>query len=109
MINEDALYVRIGAQLKAIRTNSSNRQLTQEKLASIVGLERTSITNIEAGKQRLPLHVLYELCNALGVEVSEVLPPYNSIADSPQKEAVQIGDKSLELTSQIANLVRAAK
>jgi transcriptional regulator with XRE-family HTH domain len=108
MINENALYERIGAQLKAIRTNSSSRQLTQEKLAAIVGLERTSITNIEAGKQRVPLHILYELCNALGVEISEVLPGYSSIADRPQEEMMQIGDKSHNLTRQIADLVRTA-
>jgi len=108
MMNEKALYESIGQNLKALRTSPSGRQLTQEKLAEMVGLERTSITNIEAGNQRVSLHVLYELCNALGVEIMEVLPPYSKISEQPPQETVVIGSESYNLTPQIAALVREA-
>jgi len=108
MMNEKALYESIGNKLKAIRTSPSGRQLTQEKLAVMVGLERTSITNIEAGNQRVPLHVLYELCNALGVEVTEVLPPYSEISEQPPEETVEVGGMSYNVNAQIAALVREA-
>lgn len=106
MIDESALYVQIGNLLKSIRTNPAGRQLTQAKLADLVGLERTSITNIESGKQRVPLHVLYELCNALGVEISEVLPRYKSVSQSLQQEEILIGDTSVTIPKKLADLIR---
>ncbi len=109
MINEDALYEQIGKRLKTLRLGDKNRQLTQEKLADSVSLERTSITNIEAGKQRVPLHVLYELCNALNIEISEVLPRYSEISVEPKPETVTLGDLSYSVSSQIADLVRTTK
>lgn len=106
MINEKALYASIGKKLKAIRTSPSGRRYTQEKLASLVSLERTSITNIEAGNQKVPLHVLYELCNALGVEITEVLPSYSDVAERKAEETVTLGGESYHVSAQIAALVR---
>lgn len=106
MINENQLYAIIGKRLKAIRTAPTGRQYTQEKLASLVNLERTSITNIEAGNQKVSLHVLYELCNALGVKITEILPQYKEVSDQPIIETVVIGGEAYSLNSQIATLVR---
>lgn len=108
MINEKALYAGIGKRLKAIRTASSGRHYTQERLASLVNLERTSISNIEAGNQRVPLHVLYELCNSLGVEITEVLPSYEEISEQRETEIVMLGGESYDVNPQIAALVREA-
>lgn len=108
MINEKALYASIGKKLKAIRTAPSGRQLTQEKLASLVNLERTSITNIEAGNQKVPLHVLYEMCRVLGVEISEVLPSYTEVSEQKAEETVTVGGESYNVNPQIAALVREA-
>lgn len=109
MINEAELYKQIGARLKAIRTGSSARQLTQERLAVIVGLERTSITNIEAGKQRVPLHIIYLLCSALGVEITEVLPSCEEVTVRIPDETIKIGAQAFSLSPQIAELVRNAE
>lgn len=40
-------------------------RMTQAELAALVDLERTSITNIEKGAQKLSLHVLYKICDVL--------------------------------------------
>ncbi len=48
--------------------------MSQATLAVSVGLSRTSITNIELGRQHVPLHTLYEVASALGVEPSQFLP-----------------------------------
>lgn len=108
MINEKALYANMGKKLKAIRTAPSGRQYTQEKLASLVNLERTSITNIEAGNQKVPLHVLYEMCRALGVEITEILPSYNEVSEQQVEETVTVGGESYNVNPQIAALVREA-
>jgi transcriptional regulator with XRE-family HTH domain len=49
-------------------------RLTQEALASQVALTRTSITNIERGRQKLLLHTLVDIAHALSVEPAELLP-----------------------------------
>lgn len=69
--DHNSLYSLIGTRLKDRRVLLS---LTQEQLAGRVGFERTSITNIEKGRQRLSLHALYDICSVLQVEVSEILP-----------------------------------
>ncbi|MER3429015.1 MAG: hypothetical protein C4334_13180 [Pyrinomonas sp.] len=70
-VNEPALYRTIGERIRARREELG---LNQSALAAEVGLRRTSITNIEAGRQKAPLHVLYALCLALDLEIGCLLP-----------------------------------
>lgn len=88
----DSLYRLIGTRLKECRGKSN---LTQEQLASRVGFERTSITNIEKGRQRLSLHALYEICFVLQIEVGSILPPWNEVMARDQGALVDgfKGDK----------------
>jgi transcriptional regulator with XRE-family HTH domain len=57
----------LGAQIKEFRIE---RGLTQQQLATAVGLERTSITNIEGGNQRVAVDMLYAIGAALGYQVT---------------------------------------
>lgn len=86
------LYSRIGRRL---RTTREEQRLTQEELAARAGLQRTSVTNIERGRQHPPLHVLYSLCDALGVEVSSMLP---SSAEIPRLFGAPPSAPDLEVT-----------
>ena len=70
-IDEDALYQRIGA---AVRRHREAAGMSQTQLAKAIGLLRTSIANLEAGRQRVPLHTLYPICIALGIKTGDVLP-----------------------------------
>jgi len=74
MLNDSRLYVLLGAKIKAAREHGPKGRMTQADLAALVGLERTSITNIEKGTQKLPLHVLFRICEALSVSVLDILP-----------------------------------
>ena len=47
---------------------------SQEVLASLVGLKRTSITNIEAGRQKIQVFTLYRIAAALDIPVNILLP-----------------------------------
>lgn len=89
-INEDLLYQRIGERIREWRCEA---KLTQGQLADAVGVLRTSITNIEAGRQKAPLHVLYELCAVLGTEVVDLLPPRTAI--------IQVNDIPIEIGGRI--------
>ena len=48
--------------------------MTQSKLGEIVGLSRTSITNIELGRQHVSLHHLFQFAEALNTTPDALLP-----------------------------------
>ena len=56
-------YRQIGARLESIRKVLG---LTQDEIAKRIGLERTSVVNIEAGRQRILLHQVEAIAEALG-------------------------------------------
>lgn len=67
----DELYEAVGERIAHARRA---RGLTQDALAAEVSLTRTSITNIERGRQRVPLHVLWVIATALHVSPVSLLP-----------------------------------
>ena len=67
----DLIYKEFGKLLKKNRTEAN---LTQEALAKRVGLSRTSITNIEKGRQHINLHMLYVLSDSIGIRPPDLLP-----------------------------------
>jgi transcriptional regulator with XRE-family HTH domain len=68
---EKSFYLVFGAMLARAR---KRRNVSQEALAKELGLTRTSVTNIEKGRQPLQLHSLYLLAQSLKVEVKDLLP-----------------------------------
>ena len=70
-MHQEDLYKAVGQRIRRIR---EEHQLTQAELASLVSLTRSSITNIEQGRQKLLLHTLYDIANALVVKPSHLLP-----------------------------------
>ena len=71
MDNSAALYSQIGKRVRELR---QKKQLSQTRLAEIVGLKRTSITNIEKGRQKILVHTLWDLAEALSVNPKDLLP-----------------------------------
>lgn len=67
---EDRLYRLLGERVRARRTG----RLTQVKLAQMVCVARTSLTNLERGKQRLPIHLLMRIADALDCELADLMP-----------------------------------
>ena len=75
-ISEERLYKLIGDR---IRQGRKEQGLTQAELAQKMGFERTSITNIESGKQHTPLHLLYTLCAMLEMDIKSLLPDLSEV------------------------------
>lgn len=71
----DAYAALYGAMGHLIRARRKDTDLTQEELAERIGLTRTSINNIEQGKQRIQIHTLYAIAQALSVSPLTFLPP----------------------------------
>lgn len=57
-----------------IRQRREELGLTQQALASAVDLSRTSITNIEQGRQKLLVNTLFDIAKALEVSMADLLP-----------------------------------
>jgi transcriptional regulator with XRE-family HTH domain len=64
-------YEELGRRVAAAR---EKRDLSQQKLAELLGLSRTSVTNIEKGRQPVDIHVLVRIANTLGVALLKLVP-----------------------------------
>lgn len=65
----DQFYIEIGRRVRLART-----ALTQAQLARRIDLTRPSVANLEAGRQRIPIHTFLRLAHALGVSPTALLP-----------------------------------
>ena len=79
MNNVDEFYRKVGARVKIARKG----KMTQHELGSAVGLSRTSVTNLEKGRQRIPLHILVHIAKLLEVSVDSL------IAEQAKAESVE--------------------
>ncbi len=68
----DGFYGEFGRRVTEARENAS---LSQGALGRRANLSRTSIVNIEKGRQRVLLHKAVELAEILKVGLPELLPP----------------------------------
>lgn len=95
MKDQVAFYRQVGARVHAAR----GKDLSQDALALAIGLTRSSISNIEKGRQKLLLHTLVDIADALKVEPAALLPSRpaevaiedaGKLAQLPEKERVFI-------------------
>lgn len=75
---ETKFYLELG---KHIRKARQDLHLTQQQLADLLELNRTSITNIEKGKQKILAYMLVEFASKLKVTVDDLLPERASKAE----------------------------
>jgi len=66
----EAVYVAFGARIRMIRETLG---LTQDELAKKVELVRTSVVNIEAGRQRVLLDDVEKFARGLGMSPKNLL------------------------------------
>lgn len=85
MADFDHLYRELGRKIRQARERCGER-LSQDSLAKRLGISRASIVNIEAGRQRAPLHLLWQIADLLGTDLTllipsreELLPPANQV------------------------------
>lgn len=81
MIDRDQFYFRLGTKLRVERERLG---LTQAGLASVIGISRTSLTNIECGKQRLLVDQLAVICRELRVSPADIMPV--EVAGPPMRQ-----------------------
>jgi len=64
----------LGIRIKEAREQA---RVTQDQLAAAVGLSRTSITNIERGRQGVQVSTLVNISRTLGKSVADLIPDYD--------------------------------
>lgn len=72
-LDEELLYRLVGERVRAARQRLEP-SFSQAQLAERLDMSRTSIVNIEAGRQRPPLHVLWRIADALETELALLVP-----------------------------------
>ncbi len=71
ILEPQAIYAILGSRIREARDRAG---LSQAKLAGRLGMTRTSIVNIEAGRQRPPIHVVWAIAEELRTEIALLLP-----------------------------------
>jgi transcriptional regulator with XRE-family HTH domain len=85
MADFDDLYGEVGRKLRQARVTQG---FSQERLAQQLGISRASVVNIEAGRQRAPLHLLWQLSEALATDLSMLIPRREELSPTAREAAL---------------------
>lgn len=107
MLDDKKLYALLGERIKRLRRMQSP-EMNQEKLGQVLGLTRTSITNIERGKQKLTVDALYKLCETFSVDVAALMPTLADVVVLPAKQVV-VGGQSFEVPAKTADYMNTLR
>ena len=101
-------YKAIGKRIKISRIKSD---LTQERLAEIVGVSPSHMSNIETGTTRVSLTTIVAIANALYVTVDDLLCDSLAAARAPfEKDIADILEDCSEYELRmISDMVKALK
>lgn len=83
--------------------------MSQAILARAIGLTRTSISNIESGRQKLLLHTFLAICIALGMKPNELLPRPGDPTPNPSDERLIPRDLPDSARNSILTMIQKAK
>lgn len=64
-----------GALAARVRDRRARLEMSQQQVATVSGLTRSSVASIETGRQSVALHHVYALARALATSPQELLPP----------------------------------
>ena len=62
----DERMVAFGKRVREVR---KSKGISQEKLAEMAGIDRSYMGNIERGEKNITLKKIYEICDALQVDI----------------------------------------
>ncbi len=66
----DMFYAAFGKRVRELREQQG---LTQEALAEMAGVDRSYLSQVEAGQRRVSLHVAWNLAESLQSTISDLL------------------------------------
>lgn len=100
-MGEAYLYKLVGSYIRRAR----GKRFTQLQLAEATGLSRTSITNLESGNQKIPIHILFRIARALDVEPGNLIPELSEVFRPSRVENRKVGNKMASMTESVRALI----
>lgn len=94
---------QIGSRIKAARME---KKLTQEKLAEIINISTTYVSEIESKGTVPSTAILFPICKFLNVSIDDII--FDTTSDSIRKltrKLSQCSEKQLELISSLVDAV----
>jgi DNA-binding XRE family transcriptional regulator len=76
--DKNLFYKELANNLLKARESSG---LNQEQVANAVSLSRVSIINIEKGRQKANMFLVWQLCQIYNVEISHVIPVQKQVSE----------------------------
>jgi transcriptional regulator with XRE-family HTH domain len=83
------LYEIIGYRISELRKLKGD---SQQQLSDKINLGRSSIANIEAGRQQVSLHLLYRISQVYETEIYSLLPSVNTVASKVSLEITNVNE-----------------
>lgn len=90
-----------------LKQRRSAANLSQKDFAKALGVSRTSITNIECGRQPVSLPCLYVMADILQVDVSELLPPIKSRTAARPAAVARLKNVTSKESNWLSKLVKS--
>jgi transcriptional regulator with XRE-family HTH domain len=94
-------YKLLGARIAQRRAST---RLTQAQLAERIGSARTSVTNLERGRQQMPLHQLLRIAEVLQVDLKELIPSRSEV-NAQDRVAITVGAAKSDVPPETARLI----
>ena len=69
-MTKDERIIAFGKRVREVR---KAKGISQEKLAELANIDRSYMGNIERGEKNVTLKKVYEICDALKVDISELV------------------------------------
>jgi len=66
----DERMIAFGKRVREVR---KGKGISQERLAEMAGIDRSYMGNIERGEKNITLKKAYEICDALDVEIQDLV------------------------------------
>ncbi|MBZ5701834.1 MAG: helix-turn-helix domain-containing protein [Acidobacteriia bacterium] len=85
-MSQGPFYRTLGERVRRARLSA---RYSQGRLASCVGLSRSSVANIETGRQPVYIHALLRIAKQLRTPISDLIPPTDKELDAAESEDVK--------------------
>ncbi len=101
-MDEPSLNLEFGTRLREMRRRVG---LSQDQLANAARLSRTSIVNVERGRQGVSLGTLYRLADALSCSPAQLLPARQEV----EMPRIAIGSEAVSARQAVLAVLRRAQ
>lgn len=98
-IEEKNFYQQVGELIKSHRIRADKNH---DALASHLGLSRSSIINIENGRQKILLHTLIDAAEFFNISVTELIPQKPQVNEAIDDEIISKISKKIWSDSQVS-------